>query len=211
MAHLLGNAWASLREFRRQFLLVNLVNYGLFVLGVLGGSFVPPSFKQSILRDIDSNFSSGAYRSIGAAYQQHLVLPAIGLTFVANLLIGKVLGITLPSLIFPFSGIVLGAAFAAPAGVIFSLAIGQLGTGFDVAIAVLFLLELLASNIAIVGTYIQSKAMVFPQSLGLASRREGLKFGLRHTFNLYVLIVLVLAAAALYEVFLVFEVIPSLR
>ncbi len=125
MAQLFKNALASLKEFRREFLVVNLLNYGLFVLGVIAGFFVSPSFKQSLLQDIGSNLTKGAYTSIGAAYQNRLVLPAIMLTFIVNLVIGKFLGVTLPSLLFPFSGIVLGAILAFPSGIVLSLALGH--------------------------------------------------------------------------------------
>jgi len=47
--------------------------------------------------------------------------------------------------------------------------------------------------------YIQGRGLLFPQTVGAANRKEGYLRGVKRSIRLYLLVVLALAAAAVYE------------
>jgi hypothetical protein len=54
--------------------------------------------------------------------------------------------------------------------------------------------------LALLAAYIQGRAFLWPQTVGLESRAKGYVDGLKRTGKLYLLIILTLAVAAVYEV-----------
>jgi hypothetical protein len=47
--------------------------------------------------------------------------------------------------------------------------------------------------------YVQGKAFLWPRSVGAATRRQGYGVGVKRSVRIYMLVVLVLAVAAIYE------------
>lgn len=207
MKEIFLNALRVVSKFRREYILSNLICYGLFICGAIAMALVPPAMKQSIIQQLGVSFTKGIYAPVTDAYRSGFVLLAILLTFVVNLIIGRFLSITLPSVIIPFSGPLMYVPVAFAMGAVVSLALG-IRTIIDINLLILGALELQSSVIAILGAYIQGKALLFPKSVGVVTRQQGFLFGIKQSLYLYILIVIVLAIAALHEAFLFFVVLP---
>lgn len=201
------NALRVAREFRRAYILSNLICYGLFICGAIAMALVPTAMKQSMIQQLGVFLTKGTYAPVTDAYRSGFILLAILLTFVVNLIIGRFLSITLPSVIIPFSGILMYVPVPFIMGLMVSLALGT-RTITDINLLILAALELQSSIIAILGAYIQGKALLFPKSVGVVTHQQGFWFGIKQSLYLYILIVIVLAIAALHESFLFFVVLP---
>ena len=94
----LKRAWSVVGEFRRTYLALNLVYYGLVICAMIYVAF-NPGLQQSLVKMIRTGFSKGPLAAVAAAYREGRVLSAIVLTFVVNLVGGAFLAITLPSLV----------------------------------------------------------------------------------------------------------------
>jgi hypothetical protein len=79
------------------------------------------------------------------------------------------------------------------------------------ATLLLLLLEGEGYVLAMLAAYLQGMAFLFPQRVGVPTRRQGFVAGLRMTARLYLLVVLVLGAAAAYEAVLAILVLPGVR
>jgi hypothetical protein len=147
------------------------------------------------------------------AYTEGQVLTAVALTVGINLLIGSFVTITLPSLIVPFSGLVMGGIRAALWGLLFSPQFQGAGPGEIVAgllIAVLILLEGQGYVLALLAAYVQGRAFLWPERVGADGHREGYWFGLKQSARIYLLIALVLLVGAVYEVLFTVVALPRL-
>src|SRR5512133_1715358 len=97
-----------IRQNRRLYVLLNLVYYGIIFGGMIWVSS-NPSLEQALRTAVKANFNSDLIQ----AYAQGAVLPAIFLTFYNNFVLASLLAITLPSLVIPFWGLLVGAVRAA--------------------------------------------------------------------------------------------------
>jgi len=201
------NALRVVNDYRRAYMLSNMVYYGLFISGVIAMALVPASLKESMIQQLGVFLTTGTYAPVTEAYDSGFVLLAILLTFVVNLIIGRFFSITLPSVVIPFSGPLMYMPIAFTMGTVVSLALGT-RTIIDINLFLLAALELQSSVIAILGAYIQGKALLFPKSVGLATHQQGFWLGIKETLYLYALIIAVLAIAAVHESFLFFVVLP---
>lgn len=201
------NALRIVNDYRRAYMLSNMVYYGLFISGVIAMALVPASLKESMIQQLGVFLTTGTYAPVTEAYDSGFVLLAILLTFVVNLIIGRFFSITLPSVVIPFSGPLMYMPIAFTMGTVVSLALGT-RTIIDINLFLLAALELQSSVIAILGAYIQGKALLFPKSVGLATHQQGFWLGIKETLYLYALIIAVLAIAAVHESFLFFVVLP---
>jgi hypothetical protein len=201
------NALRIVNDYRRAYILSNMVYYGLFISGVIAMALVPASLKESMIQQLGVFLTTGTYAPVTEAYDSGFVLLAILLTFVVNLIIGRFFSITLPSVVIPFSGPLMYMPIAFTMGTVVSLALGT-RTIIDINLFLLAALELQSSVIAILGAYIQGKALLFPKSVGLATHQQGFWLGIKESLYLYALIIAVLAIAAVHESFLFFVVLP---
>lgn len=136
---------------------------------------------------------------MGKAYLNAEILQAIGLTFVVNLVIGSFLSITLPSLVVPFFGFLLGIYRAVIWGLLFSPAHPDLRM-MMIPHSITLIIEGQAYILALFGVYLQARAFLQPQSVGLETRGQGFVEGLKRTGKTYVFVVITLMIAAIYEV-----------
>ena len=201
------NALRIVNDYRRAYMLSNMVYYGLFISGVIAMALVPASLKESMIQQLGVFLTTGTYAPVTEAYDSGFVLLAILLTFVVNLIIGRFFSITLPSVVIPFSGPLMYMPIAFTMGTVVSLALGT-RTIIDINLFLLAALELQSSVIAILGAYIQGKALLFPKSVGLATHQQGFWLGIKESLYLYAFIIAVLAIAAVHESFLFFVVLP---
>jgi len=134
---------------------------------------------------------------------------AMALTFVVNLFIGSLIDITLPSLIVPFSGMLLGILRAVLWGFLLSPASPQLRFSM-IPHSLTLLLEGQGYILVLLAVYVQGRAFLWPLSVGVEGHWKGYLEGLKRTGLLYVLVTLTLLAAAIYEALEVILIVPLL-
>jgi hypothetical protein len=162
---------------------------------------------------IGSDFAEGPLSPVWSAYSNGQGLPAIAMTFGVNLTAGSFASITLPSLVIPFSGLLIGAYRAVLWGVIFSPATLEVSGRMMISgllILILILLKGQAYVLTMLAAYIHGRAFLWPRSVGAATRRQGYWLGVKRSARLYLLVALVLAVAAVYETLVAIYIIPSL-
>ena len=191
------SALEPIKESCRAYIVLNLAYYGLVTCGMIYVAF-NPSLQQSLLELVGSAFTEGPFSAVGSAYVRGQVLQAIVLTFVVNLFIGSIVWITLPSLVIPFSGLLLGAYRAILWGLLLSPTTPEMRLVM-IPHSLVLILEGQAYILAMLAAYVQGRAFLWPRSVGVATRRQGYGLGLKRSVRIYLLVVLVLAVAAVYE------------
>jgi hypothetical protein len=193
-------AWQIVSEHQRPYIVLNGIYYGLVILGMMYVAFIDPALQKQLMTEIAGEFIEGPLAAVGAAYLGRNVLLAIVLTFVVNLLVGSLLVITIPSLVLPFLGLLTGCWRAMLWG--FTLA----PTEPELALVMIphslvLLLEGQAYILAMLAAYIHGKSFLRPHTGGLRSYARGYVAGLKLSARLYVLVMIVLGVAAIYEAF----------
>ena len=201
-----------LRKSLRPFLMVNVAYFGLVGAGMAYGAW-DRSAQEAIRGELKVEVPE-KLPSIYDAYLGGHLWKAIGLTFFINLVVGSILYMAVPSLVIPYSGVVLGGVRALYWGVLFSpsfatLSVASLITG--ALIGVLIMLEGEGYALAMLGSYVYGKSWLAPASAGATTRWQGYKAGARQTLNIYALVAAALAVAAVYEATLVILIIPYVR
>lgn len=198
MKNLIKSAWALVLENKRAYIVINAVYYGLVIICMIYVAFNQP-LQDQLLKAVGAAFMTGPLSMVGQSYVNAQVLQAILLTFVVNLFLGSFAEITLPSLIIPFSGFLLGVYRAVLWGLILSPAHPDMRMVM-IPHSITLILEGQAYILALLAVYVQARAFLWPQSVGLMTRWQGYVEGLKRTGKIYVLVVLTLAVAAIYEV-----------
>ena len=198
MKNFIQSAWALVQENKRAYIVVNTVYYGLVIIFMAVAAFNRP-LQDMLLDTVGAAFLTGPLAAVGNAYLNAEVLKAIALTFVVNLVVGTFLYITLPSLIVPFLGFLLGIYRAALWGLMFYPGHPDVGT-MMIPHSITLLIEGQAYILALFGVYLQGRAFLWPRSVGLETHKQGYVEGLKRTGKIYILVILTLAIAAIYEV-----------
>jgi hypothetical protein len=152
-----------------------------------------------MLASVGESFTSGPLSAVGSAYINAEVLSAIGLTFLVNLVLASFLQITLPSAIVPFSGFVIGIVRAVTWGLLLSPAHPDLRLVM-IPHSLVLILEGQAYILALLAAYVHGRAWLWPKAVSLEKHGRGYVEGLKRTGKLYLLVILTLAVAAIYEV-----------
>ena len=194
---MIQSALETIKEVRRAYIVLNLVYYGLVICGMIYVAF-DPSLQQSLLELVGSAFTEGPLSAVGSAYVGGQVLWAMVLTFVVNLFLGSIAVITLPSLVIPFSGLLIGAYRAVLWGLLLSPTTPELRLVM-IPHSLVLILEGQAYILAMLAAYVHGRAFLWPRSVGAATRRQGYGLGVKRSVRIYLLVVLLLAAAAIYE------------
>ena len=206
---LIRDALVILGEHRRPYIIINLVYYGLVIAGMVYVTF-NPSLQQRLLDAAGQTFTAGGpLVFVGEAYLGGKVLLSVGLTFAVNLLVGCLASITLPSLLIPFSGLLLGVYRAVLWGLLLSPADPAVARAM-IPHSLTLLLEGQAYVVAMLAAYLHGRAFLWPCSVEAGKLRQGYWIGVKRTASLYLLIVILLAAAAIYEVLEVILLVPRL-
>ncbi len=198
MKNLIKSACALVQENKRAYIVINAAYYGLVIICMIYVAFNQP-LQDQLLKDIGAAFMTGPLSMVGRSYVNAQVLQAILLTFVVNLFLGSFAEITVPSLIIPFSGFLLGIYRAVLWGLLLSPAHPTLRLVM-IPHSITLILEGQAYILALLAVYVQARAFLWPQSVGLTTRWRGYVEGLKRTGKIYVLVILTLAIAAIYEV-----------
>lgn len=195
---LIKNTWAVVQENRRPYILLNAVYYGLVIVFMIYAAFNQP-LQQSLIDQVGQSLMTGPLSVLRSAYVNAEVFKAIALTFFVNLFLGAFAVITLPSLIIPFSGLLFGIFRAFLWGLILSPAHPDLRLAM-IPHSITLLLEGQAYILAMLAVYIHGRAFLWPQTVGVERRLKGYKEGLKRSAKVYLLVIITLAIAAVYEV-----------
>ena len=198
MMHLVRNSWVMVQDNRRPYLAINLTFYGLVLFFMIYAAFNQP-LQRDLMNAVGQSFMTGPLSIVGSAYINAEVLKAIALTFSVNLFIGALITITLPSLIIPFSGMLIGFFRAILWGLILSPANPDLRLVM-IPHTITLLLEGQAYILAMLAAYIQGRAFLKPGTIAVAGRWKGYLEGLKRTARIYLLVIITLVIAAVYEV-----------
>jgi hypothetical protein len=196
--NLIKSAWGLVQEHRRVYTVLNIVYYGLVLVFMIYVAFNRP-LQDELLQSIGKTFMTGPLSFVGSAYINAQVLAAIAATFFVNLLVGSFGTITLPSLIIPFGGILIGFYRAVLWGLILSPANPDLRMVM-IPHSLTLILEGQAYILTMLAAYIQGRAFLWPKTVGLERRGQGYLEGLKRTGKIYLLVILTLLIAAVYEV-----------
>lgn len=198
---------------RRAFLAINAFYFGLVLCAMVFAAF-HREVQQSVLGLAKAGVNAGPLGPVVGSYQAGRLIRAAALTWAVNFIAGSLLVITVPSLVVPFSGMLTGAVRAVTWGLIFSPSLAQVsGPGIlhGALTGLLILLEGEGYVLAMMASYVQGRAFLFPARVGARSYAEGYRVGLKQTFQIYVLVAAVLAIAAIYEASLVILIQPTLK
>jgi hypothetical protein len=194
----LRGSWQIVREHRRPYVILNVIYYGLVALSMLYVAFVNPALQEQLLATIEVALTEGPLETVAGTYLGGNVLAAAVVTFVVNLLMGSLLYITVPSLVIPFVGVLLGFYRAVLWGFLLAPTSTELALVM-IPHSVVLLLEGQGYILAMFAAYVHGKAFLRPRSVGLTSYLRGYVAGLKLSARLYLLVVIVLAVAAIYE------------
>jgi hypothetical protein len=208
MTSSLKDAMKIVTDNLRPCLILNLAYFGLVLLGAVY-SYLNPSIAQWLKEGTAQALTNGGpLVMVANAYISGNFLMAAVLTFIVNLVLGAILYITLPSMVVPFFGLLMGSFRALLWGVLVLSLIPF--EAYSVPAWLTMIFEGEAYILAMLAAYIQGKAFLWPDSVGAATRRQGYVKGLAATWRLYVLIVLILAVAAIWEAFAAIYLMPML-
>lgn len=208
MTFSLKDAMKIVKENSRPYLILNIVYFGLVLLGAVYSS-LNPSIAQWLKEGTAQALTDGGpLVMVADAYISGNFLTAVVLTFIVNLVLGAILYITLPSMVVPFFGLLMGSFRAVLWGVLVLSLIPF--EAYSVPAWLTMVLEGEAYILAMLAAYIQGKAFLWPEIVGADTRRQGYVKGLEATWKLYVLVVVVLAVAAIWEAFAAIYLMPML-
>lgn len=198
MTILLERAWEILVKNRYPYFVLNILYYGLMILLMAYIAFNAP-LQNRVLQSSGPIYMGGALRMNDKAAVDEEVIKVMGMTFLVNVLGASYGNITLPSFIIPFVGIFLGLYRAIMLGIVFSPFNADIRQIIIPHIPTLFI-EGQACVLAMLGAYIQGRAMFWPKSIGQTSRWKAYVEGVRQTGTLYMFIMAILFISAVYGV-----------
>ena len=193
---LLRSSLAMVGEYRRAYLLLNIAYYGLMV-AAMAYAALHPALQRSLLDAMGEAVGTGPMQTVGGAYLGGHLLLAVVLTFAVNLVGGSFAYTTLPSLIVPFSGLLLGVFRALLWGLMFSPS-ALMGGGFYLLLPTI-ILEGQGYVLAMLAAFVQGMAFLRPESLGAKTHRQGYWQGIKQSARIYLLVAITLFAAAVVE------------
>ncbi len=193
----------------------NLINIGYFTVIVIGMLVIRsnPGFQKQLISLVGDAFSAGPMKYLTGAYSNGEIIQAIGLTFLVNLVLGTFIALTLPSLVIPFAGFIMGVYRALVWGFIFSPDLAGLDlpkVTMGIGIGLLLIFEGEAYVLGLFAAFIQSRAWVKPATVGVMTHTQGYLAGIRLTLRMYLLVIGMLLVAAIYEVILAVVILPIL-
>ena len=160
------SALDALKRARRPYLVLRLVYYGLIAWTMVYVSCdrtIQQRFGQVLL----DTLGSGPLATVIDAFSAGQALRTVGLIFAINLIGATLFTITLPSLIVPFSGLLLFGVRALLWGILFAPQFDAVGGVWDVLAGLgvlgLILLEGEGYILGAVGAYVQGRALLWPR------------------------------------------------
>lgn len=181
------------------FLGTNVFYFGLVLIGALI-AIADPGIQRALFELAGAGLSSGPLSSLGSAYQSGNVLYAAAVTFITNLLLGTLIEITIPSLIFPPWALLMGLIRSLMWGIMLIVPVeGLYPLNTALPHYLTLVLEGEAYVVAIFACVRQIKALVKPQAFGTDDRLKAYFKSIVDNGRLLLVVILLLAIAALYE------------
>ncbi len=146
------------------------------MLGMAYVTFFNPGLQDTLLQAAGKTFTEGALAAVGGAYGSGQVIQAMIITFIVNLFPGSLIEMTLPSLIIPFSGLLMGIYRAILWGLLLSPSNASLA-GPMIPHSLTLLLEGQAYILVMLSIYIHGKAFLRPGAYGIQGRLPRLSGG----------------------------------
>lgn len=192
-------AWQIVRADKRAYLMINVMMYGLVLIGfVLGLLFpeLPAARVDALQRD-----GTGAL-VVGLLSKPWLFAAAI---LGVNVLRMGVASIVLPSMLVPFAGLPVTAYWAFTTGITLVPAEPS-GWVPLVPHSLTIVVELQAYVLLLLGAFVLGRSWVRPRAAGAATRRQGYLSGLKVVGVLALPASALLVVGALWEAFSLFAV-----
>ena len=180
--------------------MINVAYFGIVCGGMVYGSCYRES-RDAYMAESKQQAAEFLPAVLGSEPSEHF-LRTVALMFMVNLIGGSLLYITIPSLLVPFSGLLLGGVRAFVWGLVFTpnlTALNGASLVYGALIGLLLILEGEGYVLAMLGAYIQGKVFVFPRLADVTTPWQGYKLGSAWCLQIYELVAGVLAVAALYE------------
>jgi len=209
----LSSAVEIVRRHRRAYLACNVGYYGLILVGLAWAQLAPKT-AEGLRSAVEASLESGTLAPVADVYDRGAVLAAIGLTLAVNLIIGSLASITLPSLVLPFSGLAVAGFRALVWGLLFSPASAAITWGNvpeGAVIAGVLILEGQGYVLTMLAAWIHGYGWTRPAMSEASTHGQGYRLGLGVTTRLYVLVVVTLAVAAVFEVVAATAILPVVR
>ncbi len=187
-----------IKKNKREYFGLNILYYGL-VSASMVFTYLFPDVQSGLLELIRIGITD-AFPWIVEAYKSGNFPLAAVLTFLINFFLGSFVYITLPALIIPFGGIVLGCVRAVGWGLILAPTSPELARAM-MTHSLVIVLEGQGYILAMFAVYLLWKEVLWPKSRGEKTRSKAYLTGIRKTANIYLLITLVIAISAIYEAF----------
>ena len=203
----LKEALQILRDNRRLYLAVNIIYYGLVVVGAIV-VWLNPWLQESLIALVQESFET-SLPGVVAAYRGGHFLSAVAQTFTINFFLGSLMVLTLPACVFPPAGILIGFWRAFLWGLVLAPTTPQLALVM-MPHGITLLLEGQGYILAIFATCRLGQVLVWPRRIGLTSRWRAYLAGLRETALVYILVAIVLLGSALWEAFELIYIIAPL-
>ena len=191
------NAVAVIRQNWRAYVTINLIYYGVVAAGMIFVAFCP-EIQKTLLERVHKGLHSTLLAPVASAYQSGNVWKAIVLTFFVNLLGGSLISITVPSMIVPFSGLVLGMSLRNSLGTFPIACRPDIARRNDPSFAHAGPRRTRIHTDDVCGVCVR-QSIYLAEVGGEETPGGGYLLGLRQTAFLYVLVTLFLAVVAVYE------------
>lgn len=199
MIMLFDRVWDILVLNRRAYFVLNALYYGLMLVLLVYVGF-DRALHARVLETYNDAFMTGPLALEGKTPTLDAeTVKAVFMTFVLNVLGTTYGAVTLPSFVVPFVGIIPGLYRAILLGISFSPVDPVMARIFFPHLPTL-LLEGQATILAMLGVYIQGRAMIWPATVDQTSRWKAYIEGVRQSGTMYMLIMPVLLISAIYGV-----------
>lgn len=180
----------------RSYIVTNILFYGVMICGMIFSAF-HPEIQGKVQVWIQTSLIH-SYPALVKAIQSGNIPLAIACIFVINSFLGAFASITVPSMILPFSGLLLTIYRAC----IWGLALSPTSHRLLIMMiphSLTILLEGQAYVLTAFGANLWCKWFLFPAESGFERRGQGYIAGFKANVSLYKLILAILAISAIYE------------
>ncbi|WP_370964467.1 stage II sporulation protein M [Amycolatopsis sp. cg9] len=190
-----------IRADRRAYLLVNLLVYGVLLLGMALGMLFPDLHAART-----ASFADGAQGALVGAVVGNGWLFAV-VIFLVNVFPTALLLITLPSLVVPFAGLAVFAVKTIDLGI--TLAPVDRTTGLTlIPHSLTLLIEFQAYVLVMFGAYLLGRSWLRPATVEADTHRQGYRRGLHLLAPLWLPALALFVIGAAYEAFEIYFLVP---
>lgn len=183
-----------IRENRRAYLLINIVAYGLALVGFVIGLLFP-DLNAAQAASLEDDGTGELVRWLVN------IPPLFALTILGvNVFRLSLLTIVLPSLIVPFAGLAFFGYWAVETGITLVPASPE-GWVALIPHSLTFVIELQAYILLLLGAYLLGKNWLFPRTIGAKNRRQGYLRGLQQIGLLALPALALLIIGAVWEAY----------